>query len=60
LRILTFNLFSLVIDMSMVWLADVLIPELNISGIYPLFATTLIIMIFNFLLWTILSPSLKS
>ena len=59
LRILTFNLFSLVIDMSMVWLADVLVPELNIAGIYPLFWTTLAIMIINFLLWTILSPSFR-
>jgi putative membrane protein len=61
LRILTFNLFSLVIDMAMVWLADLLIPELVISGLFPLFWTTIFIMILNHLLWTIiLSPSFKS
>ncbi|UMX48148.1 MAG: phage holin family protein [Candidatus Nealsonbacteria bacterium DGGOD1a] len=60
LRILTLNLFSLVIDMSMVWLADALVPELRIQGIWPLLAATLTIMIFNSILWTILSPSFKS
>ncbi len=61
LRILTFNLFSLVIDMLMVWLADLLIPELNIAGVIPLFWTTIAIMALNYIIWTlILSPSLKS
>jgi putative membrane protein len=61
LRILTFNLFSLVIDMAMVWVADLLIPELNIIGLTPLFLTTIAIMALNYLLWTIiLSPSFKS
>ena len=59
LRILTLNLFGLVIDMSMVWLADALVPELRIHGLGPLLAATLIIMIFNYILWTILSPSHK-
>ncbi len=60
LRILTLNLFSLVIDMSMIWLADILVLELHIQGIWPLMATTLIIMIINSILWQILSPSFKS
>ena len=60
LRILTLNLFSLVIDMSMVWLADALVPELRIHGLLPLLVTTLIIMAFNSILWITLSPSLKS
>ena len=61
LRILTFNLFSLVIDMAMVWTADLLIRDLDIIGLGPLFWTTIIIMALNYLLWTIiLSPSLKS
>lgn len=47
LRILTFNLFSLVIDMAMVWLADVVILELNIEGIIALFWTTVVVMLFN-------------
>ncbi|MFA6376319.1 MAG: phage holin family protein [Candidatus Paceibacterota bacterium] len=60
LRILTLNLFSLVIDMSMVWLADALVPELRIHGLLPLLITTLTIMAFNSILWITLSPSLKS
>ena len=43
LRILTFGLFSLVINMLMVWTVDVLFPELVILGIIPLFWTTVII-----------------
>ena len=61
LRILTFNLFSLVIDMAMVWTADLLIGELTITGIIPLLLTTIFIMTLNYTIWTlILSPSLKS
>jgi putative membrane protein len=47
LRILTFNLFSLVIDMAMVWLTDAAIFEMNIQGIPSLFWTTVIVMLFN-------------
>jgi len=43
LRIITLNLFSLVIAMILVWLVDVFSPELIIQGIKPLFWTTLII-----------------
>jgi len=43
LRIITLNLFSLVIAMVLVWLVDVFSPELIIQGIKPLFWTTLII-----------------
>ena len=43
LRILTFGLFSLVINMGLVWLLDVIFPELIIIGIIPLFYTTLIV-----------------
>jgi putative membrane protein len=61
LRILTFNLFSLVIDMSMVWLADkIFVHDLRIVGLWPLFLTTLIIMVFNAILWIISSPSFRS
>ena len=60
LRILTLNLFSLVIDMSMVWLADALIPGLKITGLAALLAATLIIAILNSILWLILSPSFRS
>ncbi len=60
LRVLTLNLFSLVIDMSMVWLANALIPELTITGIGPLLAATVIILLLNSILWLILSPSFRS
>ena len=43
LRILTFGLFSLVINMGIIWAVDILFPELVISGIIPLFWTTVII-----------------
>jgi putative membrane protein len=43
LRILTFGLFSLVINMLMVWAVDILFPELIIPGIIPLFWTTVVI-----------------
>ena len=59
LRVLTLNLFGLVIDMSMVWLADALIPGLDIAGIWPLLAATLTIMLINSILWQILSTSFK-
>jgi putative membrane protein len=43
LRILTFGLFSLVINILIIWTVDILFPELIISGIIPLFWTTVII-----------------
>ena len=43
LRILTFGLFSLVINMVMVWTVDILFPELVIQGIVPLFWLSIII-----------------
>lgn len=43
LRILTLNLFSLIIAMGMLWITDTIFPELEIVGIIPLFWTTLIV-----------------
>jgi len=43
LRILTFGLFSLVINMVMIWTVDILFPELVIQGIIPLFWLSIII-----------------
>lgn len=43
LKILTFGLFSLVINMLMVWIVDIIFPELIIPGIIPLFWTSLIV-----------------
>lgn len=50
--ILTLGLFSIVINMGVVWLiADVLFPEtMEIAGIIPLFWTTAIIWILGLLL----------
>ena len=50
LRILTFGLFSLIINMLMVWVVDILFLELVISGIIPLFWTTVIIWLISLLL----------
>jgi len=50
LRMLTFGLFSLVINMLMVWVVDVLFLELVISGLQPLFWTTVIIWLISLLL----------
>lgn len=53
LRLLTFGLFSIVISMGMIWIVDILFPELIIVGLLPLFWTTLIVwllsLIFSFL-----------
>ena len=49
IRILTLGLFSLVINMALVWLIEIFFPkELEIVGLWPLFLTTLIISILNF------------
>jgi putative membrane protein len=50
LRILTFGLFSLVINMLIVWLVDIIFPDLIISGIIPLFWTSLIVWGISFIL----------
>jgi putative membrane protein len=47
LRIITFNLSSLVIAMGLVWLVDIFSPQLIIKGIKPLFFTTLIVWLLN-------------
>lgn len=50
LRILTFGLFGLLINMLIIWLIDVFFPELIIDGIVPLFWLTLIVWALSFLL----------
>ncbi len=60
LRIITFNLFSLVILMFLVWLVDIFSPELIIKGIRALFLTAIIVWFIHFLLskwWPEKSPS---
>ncbi len=43
LRLITFNLFSFVIIMGLIWAVDLASPGLTIEGILPLFLTSLII-----------------
>lgn len=50
LRVLTLGIFSLVINMVMVWIVDIIFPELIILGIIPLFWTTVIIWAVSLLL----------
>lgn len=50
LRILTFGLFGLVINMAMVWVVAILFLELIVPGISALFWTTTIIWGMSFLL----------
>jgi putative membrane protein len=50
LKLLTFGLFSLVIDMVLVKIVEVFSPELEINGILPLFLTTLIVWILTLIL----------
>ncbi len=48
LRILTFGLVSLIINMVLVWIAVDILSPIKITGLIPLFWTTLIIWAFNF------------
>ena len=49
LRILTFGLISLIINMILVWVAVDILSPIEILGLLPLFWTTFIIWILNFL-----------
>jgi len=50
LRVLTLGLFSLILDMGIVWAADIIFDSLIIVGIIPLFWTTLIIVLLSSIL----------
>lgn len=50
LRVLTLGVFSLILDMGVVWVADILFESLVIVGIIPLFWTTLIIVLLSSIL----------
>ncbi len=43
LRLLTFGLFSLAINMGIIWVVDQIFTELYFVGIYPLFWTAIIV-----------------
>lgn len=51
IMILTLGLSTLIINMAIVWLIDIIFPaEIEIHGVVPLFFTTLIIWVLSFLL----------
>jgi len=50
LKVLTLGLFGLIINMTIIWIIDIIFPELIIYGIIPLFWTAIIIWITNFIL----------
>jgi len=50
LRIITLDLFSIVILMFLVWLTNVFSPELTIQGLKALFFTALIVWVIHFIL----------
>ena len=58
LRLLTFGLFSLIINMLIIWVVDLIFSELTIPIIVPLFWTTLIIWGLGFII-SILFPKPK-
>jgi len=47
LRILTFGLFSLLINIGIIWVMDILFIEFVIEGLVPLFWTTIIIWVLS-------------
>lgn len=50
LRMITFGLFTVLINMFLVWMADLLFLELSIEGLASLFWTTVILWVLNFFL----------
>lgn len=46
--LLSFGLLIIVINMAMLWVTDLIFPQLTISGIAPLFLATLLVGIVNF------------
>lgn len=59
LRIFTFGLFSLVINMGMVWIVAYLFPQLEISTILSLFLTSIIIWGLNLIFPLFIHPPKK-
>lgn len=50
LKILTLGVFSLIINMAIIWFVDIFFRELQISGLLALFFSTIIIWGISFLL----------
>lgn len=58
LRIFTFGLFSLIINMGMIWIVARIFPQLEISTILSLFLTSMIVWGLN-LIFPLFIPSKK-
>ena len=50
LRIITLGLFSIVVNMGMLWILDFIFEEITIPWFWPLFWTTIIIWFLNILI----------
>lgn len=50
LKILTFGLFSLILNMGLIWFLEIVFEEFEISGITPLFFSTIIVWLVTFFL----------
>jgi putative membrane protein len=59
LRLITFGLFGLVVNMGMVWLADIFFTELNIEGLWPLFWTAILVWLLSLLFVRKRRPKIK-
>ena len=50
LKILTLGLFSLILNMALIWGLEIIFEEFEILGLVPLFFTTMIVWLVNFFL----------
>jgi putative membrane protein len=50
LRVLTFGIFGLIINMALIWFVNIIFPELIIPGLLSLFYTSLIVWLVGYLL----------
>jgi len=50
LRLLTLGLFTFVVNMLMIWIVDILFPELDIIGLIPLFLTAVLLWAIGFVI----------
>ena len=50
LKILTLGLFSLILNMAIIWFLEIMFREFQIMGLWSLFLTTVIVWFINFLL----------
>ncbi|MCL5010629.1 MAG: phage holin family protein [Patescibacteria group bacterium] len=53
LRLITLGLIGIVINMLLVWLVDVAFPTVHIIGLWPLFLTSIVVVVANWLLHAI-------